>query len=136
MSVIYVVTEGEYSDYHIVGLYSSEETAAAAAQKCDGGRVEEYELDGNADLVARGYWVYSVVMDIDGNTAQVYEYGAPGSVSSEGYICKWHSDETLHLSAKVCAKSKEHAVKIANDKRAQIIALGNWRNGYKLDAGE
>ena len=41
----YVVTSGEYSDYHIDGVFSDKEKAVFFADKDDDRRVEEYDID-------------------------------------------------------------------------------------------
>jgi hypothetical protein len=45
MKNIYVLTEGSYSDYHIVGVYSTKELAEEAQSLYNGSQIEEYDLD-------------------------------------------------------------------------------------------
>jgi hypothetical protein len=51
MSKAYVVTQGAYSDYHIVGVFTTEENAKIYADRINAGQpyssadIEEYELD-------------------------------------------------------------------------------------------
>ena len=45
MNTIYILTEGSYSDYHIVAVYSSKELAEEAQKHCPSSIIEEYELD-------------------------------------------------------------------------------------------
>ncbi len=45
MTSIYVLTEGDYSDYHIVGVYSTKELAEEAQSLYKGSQIEEYDLD-------------------------------------------------------------------------------------------
>lgn len=45
MTSIYVLTEGEYSDYHIVGVYSTKELAEEAQTLYKYSQIEEYDLD-------------------------------------------------------------------------------------------
>jgi len=42
---IYVLTEGDYSDYHIVGVYSTPELAQEAQTLYPDSGIEEYDLD-------------------------------------------------------------------------------------------
>lgn len=57
-NVIYVVTGGEYSEYHIVGVFESSEKALAKA-KSVGGRVEPYHLlDDNIKIADKMSIVY------------------------------------------------------------------------------
>jgi len=45
MKTIYVLTEGSYSDYHIVGVYSTKELAEEAQTLYKDSQIEEYDLD-------------------------------------------------------------------------------------------
>jgi hypothetical protein len=45
MTSIYVLTEGSYSDYHIVGVYSTKELAEEAQSLYKDSQIEEYDLD-------------------------------------------------------------------------------------------
>jgi hypothetical protein len=45
MTSIYVLTEGDYSDYHILGVYSTKELAEEAQSLYNGSQIEEYDLD-------------------------------------------------------------------------------------------
>lgn len=45
MKTIYVLTEGDYSDYHIVGVYSTKELAEEAQTLYEHSQIEEYDLD-------------------------------------------------------------------------------------------
>mgnify|MGYP003674144367 FL=1 len=45
MTSIYVLTEGSYSDYHIIGVYSTKELAKEAQSLYQDSQIEEYDLD-------------------------------------------------------------------------------------------
>ena len=45
MTSIYVLTEGDYSDYHIIGVYSTKELAEEAQSLNQYSVIEEYNLD-------------------------------------------------------------------------------------------
>ena len=45
MTSIYVLTEGDYSDYHIVGVYSTKELAKEAQSLYEYSQIEEYNMD-------------------------------------------------------------------------------------------
>jgi hypothetical protein len=42
---IYILTEGSYSDYHIIGVYSTKELAKEAQSLFKDSQIEEYGLD-------------------------------------------------------------------------------------------
>lgn len=147
---VYVVTDGDYSDYHIVAVY----TDSALAEKyvsIYSGRIEKYDTDPDIPYPPDGHGVWSVVMLKDGATIHCFSYmdtptylercnDAPqlvwnsyisGDISlypqeqlesrKRGYIYK---DAIMYVY--VLARDAEHAVKIANEKRAQLIANGEW----------
>jgi hypothetical protein len=67
--LVYVVTSGEYSDYHICGVFSSEEKAKTYMGNAPEKRfsVEEYELDGERPRVFAERW--GVALKLDGSVA-------------------------------------------------------------------
>lgn len=60
---IYIVTEGEYSDYHICAVYSTREKAEEYVQ-CKGTdyKIEEHDLD---EEIKREVKLWCVVFDLD-----------------------------------------------------------------------
>ena len=123
MTTIYVVTEGEYSGYHIIGVFSEESIADRLAKRC-GGDVEEYELDSLAQFIEMP--IYQVVMMRDGTTAQVeqsrYFMVSHARLAGVGQ----DMERRIALYVNCFAKDEKHAVKIANEKRVQFIASGEW----------
>ena len=119
MTTIYVVTEGQYSSYRIVGFFSTKDKADAFKGKFDT-RVEEYELDN----LEPGLYLssYAVWMKRDGTCARVEERGL---VTPDAYRLL----PGPYLFVQCFAKDEQHAVKIANEKRTQMIALGQWEEG-------
>jgi hypothetical protein len=63
---VWVVTDGEYSGYHIIGAFSTEAKADEFVSLF-GGRVEEWDLDPFQKAVRRGVRAWSVRMDEDGD---------------------------------------------------------------------
>lgn len=94
MSKIYVVTEGEYSDYHIEACFSTKEKAQEYiknAKKVNESYyydIEEWELDSNSDIVDVIYLTFTFTSPLSKRTheekietridqrirSQVYEY--------------------------------------------------------------
>lgn len=130
--MIYVVTKGEYSDYHIESVFDSKEKAGDFADYIDG-TVEKYELNRIDDKTKRyyeeGIWFYNVVITKEGRAKIIgkssksnSEYG--GNRLDHAYIgnCRALDNEEA-LFIWVLAKGEEGAIKIANEYRVQIIAL-------------
>ena len=134
MKTIYVVTQGEYSDYHIVGVYSRKEDAEAYCgahleNGYDTPQVEEYELDAHAALLRRGFRHYLVDMHADGNEATAEQRPVPDSEYEDGSNAAFHVVGYLPLTvgfwSHLWARTPEHAIKVVNERRTRAIANGD-----------
>ena len=65
IKTIWVVEEGDYSDYRVVGVFSSEANAKQIAELV-GGDVAEWPIDPNIAELNQGLHVYLVQMRKDG----------------------------------------------------------------------
>ena len=132
MTTIWALEQGEYSDYRIIGVFSTEENARRIKNltdsKWDIAEIVEWEIDPFIDNLNAGKMVYSVAMRRDGLV--------------ENVKCEWHeyecSDGVLYLetidgaNARVLhtfmwATDEQHAIKIANERRIKKIASGEWQ---------
>ena len=121
MKTIYILTEGDYSDYHIVATYSTKELAEEAQNHCPYSEIEEYELDAlEIPEHPPGHTAWTVHINAKTNTIDTThqcnsldgyfepkeKYYEGGGVSGE-----------LNTFVVYCwARDKEHAEKIALDK--------------------
>ena len=124
---LYAITEGDYSEYHIITLCSDKAVAESIIKrlnKCiedyefplqDSYRIEEY-TDGEVytDESLKGYYAR-----FDGTECEV-------NVEEEIEFCyreyvTWKTDGTIY-SLYVFAHNEEEAKKIASEKRAKLIA--------------
>ena len=122
---VYVLTSGEYSDYHIVGVTLEEEKARQYADWYNKGNprevewgcgmeVEEYETDAFNELQG----LYSVTGNLGDLKAEPSEYtGQTGGVVylKDGKIKKG-------VTTYVRAKDEKHAIKIGAEKIAKYMA--------------
>ena len=114
---IYVVTQGEYSAYHIVGVTLDRAKAERWVELYNAedriyhrdAQIEEYEADefGNDGMylweVSQGWGEDDVVLD----TKSGYDYG------------EWYNgDDNYRVT--VMARDKDHALKAAYDKIAKL----------------
>lgn len=125
MATVYIVTDGEYSDYGIVGVFSTRELADTCAKnliksKWSNAKVETWNLDPHVDELRQGLAPWTVTMDRDGNSDAIIDAGSLDSKEDERH--DWSGKYTFY----VWAEDEQHAVKIANERRAQIVAAGNW----------
>lgn len=150
MSKVYVITQGEYSDYSTVNVLSTQELAEEFKDyynnlvdkygQCD---IEVYELDKWIPQFRQGLSQYHVEIERDGTVRECrkidgiddyYPDVVLRSGAKKGYIR--NSPEWSIVSKdldKYCvpvlyikswAKDKEHAIKIANEKRTSLLSQG------------
>lgn len=112
---IYVITQGSYSDYHIIGV-TEDRIKAENIQKifnkayC-GAEIEEYDTE-DINIIQPGYKYYCVTSE--------------GDVEEETYYIdldkRVYEPPRWSLSTYVFAKDEEHARKIAQDRFAEYRA--------------
>lgn len=129
---IYVVTAGVYSDYSIYGVYDDQEVAQKISDAISAdwaeARVEEYELNEYADKVKQGLSMYAVQMDVDGNALSIEKL----AYTDETFVNEARREGATVLFARVYAKSEEHAIKIVNERRLQLIASNQWGKSVEV----
>lgn len=119
---IYVVTQGEYSDYHIITATTDKSIAKAIVKKFQNNgyyepKIEEYE---NAEIMLKPCW--SVFFYDDGTIHDVIDGTySPYSYEDVGTCCRVGRNRQF-IRVVVSADSKEAAIKIAAEKRAKRIA--------------
>lgn len=117
---VYIVTSGNYSDYHIVAAYSTEERALAHAKLVDDGGVEVCEID-RFNEIPLGLEPWKISMDREGRIWYARRTDLSNKSEFNGQIT--HNG---YFQIAVWAKDKEHAIKIVNEKRIRRIAEGEW----------
>ena len=132
MATIYLVTAGSYSDYRIVAAFSTDELAKEFVAAYNGSDrykdadVEEFEIDSLTRRLRGEEFVVSVTMDREGRTLNVET-----STSLTEYMADWCGYNYSYpgkivLRVMRAAKDVQTVVKIANEKRVQLIAEGEW----------
>jgi hypothetical protein len=140
MTTVWVVEEGEYSDYRVVGVFTSQANAQQIADAINGGAakyakatVAEWALDpaieapGKAHAVAGGYarrWNRGTVRAL--GDQRVRASGLCANVAPTAPAFRGNPDKPDILQALIWAKDDTHAVKITNEHRARMIASGEW----------
>lgn len=119
---IYVITQGCYSDYHIIAATTDEEKAKMIAAKFDEvGDETNIEVYDDADNVVyeRPAWVVRFSSSGEVRDICPADYDFQYQRVIEGAIHKVISDNILVY---VSADTKEAAIKIASEKRAMWLA--------------
>ena len=125
METVWIVESGEYSDYNVDGIFSTKENAELF-RGAYGGEVVERTLDPYVKEIRSGMVLFHVKMNVSGAMIDCYKsdcfYGA-GELGLSLYHDGWC------LVGYIWAKDKQHAAKIANERRVQLIALNQWPKG-------
>ncbi len=130
----YIVTSGSYSDYKIEAVFLKKKDAEKYIYNLHGDcayedppEIEEWDIGENVKK-KRPYWFGA--MNRDGSIRVIHP---TGNVKDEYIEFNYHPlAEYTYISFTIDAKSKEHAIKIINEKRVQIIASGMWDNPEKF----
>ena len=137
--MVYLVTDGSYSDYRLLGVYSTPAKAAEAkeffAAEND---VEVFEIDAIPDTnIPPGYFKFHVLMTTDGETLSPSRYP-----NDRDYDFDWQPQfSSKWVSFFVVARDEAGAIKIANERRIMLKASGElhadwirWRNEQRAKA--
>jgi hypothetical protein len=123
--MIYVVTEGDYSDYHIVAVYETQADADYHREHIGGDSVEEHELNPYREQIAGGLARYRVTMLRGGDTIEVGTNW--GDSEGAGGEILWSPYKPVVRGVfRVWARDEQHAIKIANERRTRAIAENLW----------
>ena len=133
---IWIIQKGEYSDRHVVALATSQELADKAVEIYSGGydKASAFEMEtDDFPSFPPGMRPYNLVMRKDGTALWVecndFEVAAKSGLYYEefaqGYTVR-DFREGVRFEFFVWATDEEHAVKVANERRTQLIATGEW----------
>jgi len=129
MSKVYIVTSGEYSDYGIDAVFSTKELAEQAQKLVPFSNIEEYELDIGAEEMRNGMFPFVVKMDREGSANAISRSDCFRQWLDKRFretSCEFYYHSPGILYCYCFAKDEKHAIKIANEKRTQLIALNRW----------
>lgn len=116
---VYVITAGEYSDYHICAVATDPEQAKKLARFYNTAHsfadVEEYDTE-DVPYPINDRKSYYVRFDKHGNVEIIYE--DPMGWRDEK-VCLYADD---YVGMNVLAKDKKSAIKIAAERRAKFLA--------------
>lgn len=120
---VYVITQGVYSDYHIVGVALDKEKAERIASFFDSDSTNIEEYDTEKWDISDGRYLYSIRIDKGGiRIIENEDFYDPNVVRAY----PWGIYEVS-----VMARDKKHAMKIASDMIAQYKAVEMLEKGKK-----
>lgn len=149
MTIIYAVTSGQYEDYEIDGVFSDTPKGKDLAKKLsnairDSNGVAEWTLDELPynekvnEKIEKGYKLYSITLDEDGNETGVGGICHPedgskdkrnfdidymsGKDKNGKYKVIWYNEWNFHC----WAKNEDEALDEANQRRIKLLKNGKW----------
>jgi hypothetical protein len=145
MITVWVVEQGEYSDYRVVGVFSLKENAQQIADAINaprengygsgGATVAEWPLDPAVHELRHGFTPFLVDMREDGTVERCERWEVSG-YELAGYVRMWrrtqapafrgNPDKPDILQTLIWAMDAQHAVKITNEHRTRMIATSEW----------
>lgn len=143
---VWLVTQGSYSDYRVLAAFSSRALADACKElirgdEFDSTDVEEFPLDPPEPPHPPGLFPYTVGMARDGRVgyahrdsqagfAELRKFDADGYMP-QNFVILGDKDYTYGMSFTMWAADAEHAIKIANERRAALVASGLWDRTFE-----
>ena len=143
--IVYVVTSGTYSDYHIAGVYDNKEAAENYAFNMgatDWAEVEEYEMGSHCKRKGAmwcGFMCRDGTVD-NAESGRACDNECILYYPDDDYEVYGHAKGNPYIYFRLRVPTLEHAVKIVNEKRAEMVAtdfwdhprgerIGGWENG-------
>ena len=133
MASVWIIEVGSYSNYRIVGIYSTKENAQLVADRINNdctdyekATVKERMIDPLVHEVNEGWNRYRIRMNRDGDVEMIEEDEmSPYTDYETSALC---INESIiyrgKISGGIFARDAQHAIKIANEFRAQMVAEG------------
>jgi len=118
---IYVVTQGEYSHYRIVGVFTDKALAEKCVDMMVDTSVEVFIPNQHRTELEAGLMLYDIGITRDGDVNT--------DLSDAGFYIRERSLEWVMygmLWLNIWARDIDHAAKIANEKRISLIAQNLW----------
>lgn len=127
MAKVFIVTVGEYSSQGNWGVYSTLELAQEAKELANSlNDIEEFEVDFMPDH-PQGMVCWCIVLTEQGEVLN--QYRLPPS-DEDWHPCCGMPGEAPGVRFYVWAKDNKQAIKAANERRAQLIALNLWTTDW------
>lgn len=126
-SFVYIVTKGQYADYRIVAVYSTQEAAQACLARFPGGyaiaRIEMYCLD--MPLPDMEMPVWHIRMGYEGEVRYVKQ--VPRDDIDEAFLTECGTIVKTRYGQVIVecyARDEQHAITIANEQRIKFRMQG------------
>lgn len=129
LQAVFLVTRGYYSDYRVCAVFTDKKLAQKYIDSFEKSysefRIENYKLNPFSKELKADYKPYFLRMEKDGTCTEIYVKDSSYGFESEDLDIGFDIHKDMYLS--VFAKDEKHAIKIANEKRVQLIAENRWK---------
>ncbi len=128
LQAVFLVTRGEYSDYRVCGVFTDKKLAQkyidSFVKIYKEFRIENYTLNPYQHELKNDYKPFFLRMTKEGNCTEIRIKDSSYGFEEENIYFGFDIDKDLCIS--IFAKDEKHAIKIANEKRVQLIASNRW----------
>lgn len=121
---VFLITKGIYSDFHIDSIYSTQEKAENANREI-GGEIAEWEVDPEE----KRRWHTYVSMAKNGEVEDVRSCFHASEDLAKSRIRRLKFFRGEYFFTAVETHDHTTAIKIVNERRTQILALNQWKEG-------
>ena len=133
MNTVYIITQGEYSDYHILGVFSTEEKAQEMVNWCGNDCIiEEYTIDECIPIPDETRWPYHIELQLSsGNILSIINENSRPFPNETINMSSTINDIWIkndHLIITCWAETEDQAKKIATEKRQEYLAKQGLSN--------
>jgi len=123
MKTVFLVTHGSYSDFRVLGAFTSLKKAVLAKKLWAADCIEQYEANAMPPR-PKGMFLWNVEMDEHGNSE------AREIISAESVLPAWEVDINGVPVFRMWARTESGAVKIANARRQWLLANNLWTTDW------
>jgi len=120
MKKVYVITQGEYSDYHICAIFSDKKKAKEVVDffndGCELANIEEWLIDVVPPENRKRFCVF---MGKNGDVEDISKDKLCDVADFKNKVSEWWNKNGWTF--RVWAKDKDHAIKIAGDWRRKLL---------------
>jgi hypothetical protein len=128
MASVWLLERGQYSDYTVLGVFSTRANAVKAMELVDkefsSPRITKRELNPGIDQLGEGLTLFSVSMRADGESSKVSR--GVWDLEPELLVANPKAPYPKQVYGTVWATDEAHAIKIANEFRVQAVAEGRF----------
>lgn len=139
MDKVYIVTDGEYSDYRVVGVFDEKQKAQAMVDLYDCNElIEEFALNKLYAPEENGLYLFKVWFKDDGEVTKVKAEMDTMTAIDTLYLLRSKDQEAYYYNysagyTTMWARDKEHAIKTYSERRAFLIAENKYIPGKQRD---